>query len=202
MRVKFSAIKSWWDYKESDAGKYKKHIGILFVCTLFSLFSFVYLLNYWSGQGSRMAITQEEVAKEMEYIRQYKANVNDFTQQNAGAALPVSRGEVETVQNNLLQKAKSYQLNVTLINTLQNQAATVKETKPSPAAADQKPAENIPDGIEYELGFTGNWEGTVKYLREMVLNPGLISIRSVAMKPNQSNSQMLETNIKYKVYFQ
>lgn len=182
----------------------KKHVRILLmpsiVCLLLTA-GFIASMMYINGQGSRAAITEQEITNEQNFINQYKTEERKLKSEYGYLSEPVEANQVERVQNDILQKLKGFQLNISTImknkNVVSKQvnAAKGNNAVKQPAQAAATPTNEV----AYELTFSGNWENTVRYIQQMTFGTGLLSIDSVSIKP-KSNSPDLDTTIKYTIY--
>lgn len=188
--------KEYWERIKKDHSQYRTKIIALFAASILLTSVFIGSIVYVNGQGSRMAITEAEIQKENDFINKFIQEERQYKINNGYLAQPVAQSDVERIQNELIQRAKNYQLNVTSVNRL-----------PTPAAsADNKKTDKTPTltskGIEYEIGFSGTWEMTARYLQELQNNNSLITIRSLAMKSKQGANAVIDTVIKYKIYIE
>jgi hypothetical protein len=194
-------INEIWTYFKKDQSHFRTKFPILLGSALMVFFLFIASLFYVSGQGSRLAITENEIGKEKEFISQYQKEEQLYREEFGNFAQPVKKTEIEKIQNDLIQKTKNYQLDVTSLNNI---ASTVSTPNPAPAGANagDKPTKTAPDGVEFEMGFVGTWEMSVKYIEELQKGSGLLSIRTFSMKPRPNAANLVETSLRYKIYLE
>lgn len=171
--------KEFWQYFSQNHNGSKSKMFRLLSVTFFVFAVFLASLTFISGQGSRMSITENEIKREKDFINQYNAEESKFKKEHGSFTRLASRNEIEKIQNELIQKTKEYHLDVDSVQSIQS--------------ADKH-------GVDFEMGFTGDWEMTVKYIRQLQESAGLISILSCSMNPKLSAGNLLETKLKYKIY--
>jgi hypothetical protein len=194
------SVKEWWQFegKYQLDFKYKNKILALGIFAVLLLIGITQSVLYLTGQGGQAVLTEQEIQKDKDFINQYKRDESAFNMDTMSQAQPVSKREIDSIQNDLLQKTKNYQLNVTSINNIPAPVASNKNINNKTQVQEK----NVTiDGMEYEIAFSGTWESTVRYIRDMQRGSGLLSIRSLSMKPKQS-SDLIETSLKYKIYLQ
>lgn len=156
-------------------------------------------LLYINGQGSRAAITEQEIIKEQAFVNQYKNEERKLKMDYGYLAEPTEANQVEKVQNELLQKLKGFQLTIGTI-TKSKTVAKSDPNQPKPEEGTKKIAATITDELEYELTFSGTWENTVTYIQQMQSSAGLLAVQNVSMKPKANETALLDTSIKYTIY--
>lgn len=184
----------------SSIGRFRKVI-LLSILALLTTAILIGVMIYINGQGSRRAITEAEIKKEKAFIAQYHENETKYENEFGQLAQPVKKDEIEYIQNELIQRAKSYQLAVNSVTRISSSAQSKPNNANSKASAAAAPAPTMA-GIEYEINFTGPWESSVRYIRDMQVGSGLLSIRSLNMKHSSTSDLLVETAIRYKIYLE
>ena len=192
------------EFKKDKSG-FRPKIYTLFGVTIAFFVMFIGSLFYISGQGSRLTITEEEIAKEKGFIAQYRQEELAYQSEFGSFAQPVKKNEIEIIQNDFIQKTKNYGLNVTSLNYIASVAPPPPpKTNPSTNTTEQIQPRVI-EGVEFEMGFVGTWEKSVAYIQELQKGSGLLSIRNFSMKPKSSTngaSNLIETSLRYKIYLE
>lgn len=190
---------------QNDKSNARSKIFTLLGVTVVFFVIFIGSLFYISGQGSRLTITKEEIAKEKGFIEQYRQDEQAYQSEFGAFAQPVKKNEIEIIQNDLIQKTKNYGLNVASLNYIASVAPPAPpKTNPSTNTTEQTQPKII-EGVEFEMGFVGTWENSVSYIQELQKGPGLLSIRNFSMKPKSSTngaSNLIETSLRYKIYLE
>jgi hypothetical protein len=193
-------INEIWERFKKDDTKFPRKCYILLGSALAVLVLFIGSLFYISGQGSRFTITENEIAKEKEFISQYRKEEQAYQDQFGIFAQPIKKNEIEKLQNDLIQKTKNYGLSVSSLNNVPSTApASNPSSKPANGNKDQT---TVSDGVEFEMGFVGTWEASVKYIQELQKSSGLLSIRNFSMKPKSNTTNLIETSLRYKIYLE
>jgi hypothetical protein len=199
-RLKINEI---WAYFKKDQSNFRTKFSILLGSALAVFVLFIGSLFYISGQGSRLTITENEIGKEKEFISQYRREEQLYRDEFGTFAQPVRKNEIEKIQNDLIQKTKNYQLDVISLNNI---ASTVSVQNPAATANananGDKTTKATVDGVEFEMGFVGTWEMSVKYIQELQKGSGLLSIRNFSMKPRPNTANLVETSLRYKIYLE
>jgi len=184
----------------TDQEERTKIAGLAFFAVLITVV-FIGAITYINGQGSRLAITEAEIQKETDYISNYRTEDRKFRMEYGIFSQPIKKNELEFIQNELIERAKSYQLSVDSVNRL-----TTFTMQPLKQGGIRPQEENQalpqPNGVEYEIKFSGSWQMVVLYIQDLQTGSGLISILSLDMKPKPDNGNVLDIVVKYKIYLE
>lgn len=153
--------------------------------SILSVFMIIVLLGliwFVGGQNSRFKVTEAEIQKQAAFVNDYKAQENEFYERYRVQPKPISRNEIDLIQNSILRQAKDYRLNVSTLSSIPNPT-----NNPEPLI-----------GQEFELLVSGSWDMTARFIEGFQKNNALISIRSLRV---ETDNNQVKTMIKYKVYF-
>jgi Tfp pilus assembly protein PilO len=162
--------------------KYQKKLILSMALLIFLLVAAVSLNVYRQGQVSEIFAGKIQDAQTIALTAEYEHNQKILS---GSQKLIAPKGEVEQIQNRLLQKMGGNNLEVVSISLLPPKDETAT------------------DSTEYEAVVTGQWENISRFLRGLKDEPHIINLTSVRLEVTGTESQpIIKCAFNYQIYFE